>query len=169
MTKTTPPIIAPKLRFPGFTGAWQVKTLKKLAVVIAGQSPNGKNYNDEGIGTPFYQGKTDFGEIYLNKPSKWTKQITKLAQKGDILMSVRAPVGALNISTDKVCIGRGLASIQVKQNKWFLYYYLKNIESLIVGNGGSIFDSINKEQIENIKILSPPSPNNNKSPIACHR
>ena len=66
------------------------------------------------------------------------------ANNGDILMSVRAPVGALNISIDTICIGRGLAAIQAKENKWFLYYLLCSIQKEIVGNGGSIFDSINK-------------------------
>ena len=70
-------------------------------------------------------------------------------------MSVRAPVGELNISTGQVCIGRGLASIQAKFNMWYLYYYLNRIQKSIVGNGGSIFDSINKHQIEEIKILIP--------------
>ncbi len=147
----------PKLRFPEFRdkGAWEVKFVSKVANVVAGQSPKGSNYNDEGMGVPFYQGKTDFGDVYINPPQKWTTQTTKLAQKGDILISVRAPVGALNISTDKICIGRGLASIQAKQSKWYLYYFLKSNQKYIIGNGGSIFDSINKNQIEAIKILIP--------------
>jgi type I restriction enzyme S subunit len=147
----------PKLRFPEFRDAreWEEKLLVNVASVVSGQSPNGTNYNDKGIGTPFYQGKTDFGDIYLNKPTKWTTQVTKLANAGDILLSVRAPVGELNICTEKICIGRGLASIQAKQNKWYLYYFLNKNKDFIVGNGGSIFDSINKEQIEKIRILIP--------------
>jgi type I restriction enzyme S subunit len=70
-------------------------------------------------------------------------------------LSVRAPVGEVNICTEKICIGRGLASIQAKQDKWYLYYFLNKNKDFIVGNGGSIFDSINKEQIENIRILIP--------------
>ena len=149
----------PAFRFPEFQGKdpWQEKQLSKVANVIAGQSPEGSAYNKEGIGVPFYQGKTNFGDIYLKKPTTWTTQTTKLAQEGNILMSVRAPVGALNISTGKICIGRGVASIQAKQNKWYLYYFLKKNEKYIVGNGGSIFDSINKSQIEAIKILIPPT------------
>lgn len=152
--------IAPKLRFPEFrnTGSWEATLLANIANIIAGQSPAGKNYNDNGKGLPFYQGKTNFGEIYLCKPTTWTTEVTKIANPGDILISVRAPVGALNISKDKVCIGRGLASIQTKKNnKWFLYYFLNRVQNLIVCNGGAIFDSINKEQIEKIRISIPKS------------
>ncbi|MHA3281298.1 restriction endonuclease subunit S [Legionella pneumophila] len=151
--------IEPILRFPEFRNSesWEITLLSKFAHVIAGQSPAGINFNDNEKGLPFYQGKTNFGDIYLLKPSTWTTEITKTANPGDILMSVRAPVGALNISTDKVCIGRGVAAIQAKRNKWFLYYFLSSIQKYIVGNGGAIFDSINKEQIEKIHILIPQS------------
>ncbi len=154
----------PKLRFPRFQdkNPWQVKQLFEVANVIAGQSPEGSSYNGERIGVPFYQGKTNFGDIYLKEPTTWTTQTTKLAKEGDILMSVRAPVGALNISTGEICIGRGVASIQAKQNKWYIYYFLKKNEKYIVGNGGSIFDSINKKQIEEIKILIPSLPEQQK-------
>lgn len=145
----------PEVRFPGFREKWGEYRLKEIANVVAGQSPDGDCYNEKNEGVPFYQGKTDFGNIYLNNPTKWTTQITKIANQGDILMSVRAPVGALNISTNKVCIGRGLAAIQTNQNKWFLYYFLYNNQKSIHGNGGSIFDSINKEQIENLVIKVP--------------
>ena len=147
----------PKLRFPEFRSApaWEKKALAQLAHVIAGQSPKGKSYNSVGDGTPFYQGKTDFGKILLNKPTKWTTEVTKLACQGDILMSVRAPVGALNIATEEICIGRGLASIQAKGNKWFLFYYLKRIEHSITGSGGAIFDSITKKQIDSIDVCIP--------------
>lgn len=149
--------VVPPLRFPEFRDSerWDAKPLAKIAYVIAGQSPEGSNYNDAGIGVPFYQGKTDFGEIFLNSPTKWTTKVTKTANDGDILMSVRAPVGALNISTNEICIGRGLAAIQPYQNKWFLYHFLSSIKNSIIGNGGSVFDSINKDQIENIEILIP--------------
>ena len=77
---TSKSALLPKLRFPEFQDGpdWNESPLSKVANVIAGQSPKGANYNDEGIGTPFYQGNTDFGEIYLNKPTRWTTQITKL-------------------------------------------------------------------------------------------
>lgn len=150
-------MVVPALRFPEFRDAegWKRKPLIEVAHIIAGQSPDGSSCNDNGIGMPFYQGKTDFGEIFLNSPTKWTSQTTKTANDGDILMSVRAPVGTLNISTNEICIGRGLAAIQPYQNKWFLYYFLNSIQNTIIGNGGSVFDSINKDQIEKIEILIP--------------
>lgn len=130
--------------------------LDKVAEVIAGQSPEGKYYNETGQGTAFYQGKTEFTEKYLGKPKMWTTKITKIAEQGDILMSVRAPVGPVNIATDKICIGRGLASIRAKKiEQMFLFHYLKSIESEIKGGGGAVFDSISKKQIEEIEIPLP--------------
>lgn len=161
--------VVPALRFPEFRDAegWKEKPLIKVAHVIAGQSPEGSSYNENGVGMPFYQGKTDFGEIFLNSPTKWTTQTTKTANEGDILMSVRAPVGTLNISTNEICIGRGLAAIQPYQNKWFLYYFLNSIQNSIIGNGGSVFDSINKDQIEKIEILIPENPKEQETIANC--
>ena len=122
--------------------------------VIAGQSPEGKHYNSEGIGLPFYQGKKEFKNKYLGEPTTWTSFVTKEAESGDILMSVRAPVGPVNISTEKICIGRGLAAIRTNKtiNNDFLYYYLLKQEKRINGNVGAVFNSINKKQIEEIVI-----------------
>jgi type I restriction enzyme M protein len=126
--------------------------LGEVAEVIAGQSPEGKYYNEAGKGTPFYQGKTEFTEKYLETARIWTTKITKIAEKDDILISVRAPVGPVNIATEKICIGRGLASIRAnKINQMFLFHFLKSIESEIKGGGGAVFDSISKKQIEEIK------------------
>lgn len=130
--------------------------LGEVAEVIAGQSPEGKYYNEAGKGTPFYQGKTEFTEKYLEKARIWTTKITKIAEKDDILISVRAPVGPVNIATEKICIGRGLASIRAnKINQMFLFHFLKSIESEIKGDGGAVFDSISKKQIEEVKIPLP--------------
>ena len=136
---------------------WEKVKLGEVADIVAGQSPEGKYYNDKGEGMPFYQGKTDFGNIYIGEPKKWTTQNTKLAEDGDILMSVRAPVGPVNIATQKNCIGRGLAGIRaIKIEQMFLFTYLQMIEKDIVGNGGAVFDSISKKQIEEIKVPLPP-------------
>ena len=146
----------PKLRFPEFEGEWEEKELGEVSDIIAGQSPNGESYNENGKGIPFYQGKTEFGYKFLMPPKKWTIAPIQLAEEGDSLMSVRAPVGALNVSIQKICIGRGLATIKpINNDKWFLYYFLTSIEDKIVGNGGSIFDSITKNQIEKIKLILP--------------
>ena len=132
--------------------------LSEIAEVISGQSPKGEFYNTEKKGLPFYQGKTEFTDRYIGPPVKWTTQITKEADKGDILMSVRAPVGPVNFATDHCCIGRGLAAIRAnsKVDKIFLFHILKSLEKDIVGGGGSVFDSISRKQIEQIKIPLPP-------------
>lgn len=133
-------------------------SLKEIAEVISGQSPSSKNYNPAEKGLPFYQGKTEFGERYLGSPKVWTREITKIAVKNDILMSVRAPVGPVNISTTKICIGRGLAAIRANKelNFSYLFYLLKSKENEIKGSGGAVFDSISRKQIEEIKIPLPP-------------
>jgi len=139
-------------------GDWPEVKLGEIAAIIAGQSPQGIFYNENGVGAPFYQGIKDYGERYLKSPTVWTTKVTKMAQPGDILMSVRAPVGAINITKDEVCIGRGLAAIRGLNgtHRDYLYYFLTYISDMVVGNEGTLFDSINKTQIENIKIALPP-------------
>ena len=137
---------------------WKQTTLGKVCEVIAGQSPKGSNYNDSGDGLAFYQGKKEFGGKYLGAPVKWTTQITREAVAGDILMSVRAPVGPINFATERICIGRGLASIRAtgKIDRNFLFYLLLSMPEKIKGNEGAVFASISKEQIENILFSKPP-------------
>jgi len=137
---------------------YDVVELGEIAEVISGQSPKGKYYNQIGEGTPFYQGKTEFGKMYIGEPKKWTTQVTKIAYKNDILMSVRAPVGPINFAIQECCIGRGLAAIRVNDNviNGYLFSLLRSKESEIKGGGGSVFDSINRKQIQQIKIPLPP-------------
>jgi restriction endonuclease S subunit len=139
--------------------AWEVRKLGDVCEVIAGQSPEGKFYNSEGNGLPFYQGKKEFSDKYIGKPTTWTTKTTKEAQKDDILMSVRAPVGPVNFSTQTICIGRGLAAIRAGKSadKEYIYNFLVKHENEIVHSAGAVFDSINKTQIESIEI-PPPDP-----------
>ena len=136
---------------------WEIKKLGDVCKVIAGQSPEGKFYNSVGNGLPFYQGKKEYGEKYIGEPTIWTSKTTKEAEAGDILMSVRAPVGPINFATQKICIGRGLAAIRSVKNidKEFLFNFFLKYENEIIGNKGAVFDSINKTQIENILIPLP--------------
>ncbi|HKK81956.1 MAG TPA: restriction endonuclease subunit S, partial [Prolixibacteraceae bacterium] len=108
-----------------------IKTIKEVCEVIAGQSPEGKYYNKEGNGLPFYQGKKEFTDKEIGEPTTWTTKITKEAVSGDILMSVRAPVGPVNFATQHICIGRGLAAIRAKKNidKDYLFYFFLKHES----------------------------------------
>ena len=137
---------------------WEVKKLGEVCKVIAGQSPEGRFYNSDGNGMPFYQGKKEFTERFIGEPTTWTTKITKVAEANDILMSVRAPVGPVNFATQQICIGRGLAAIRAGNeiDTIFLFNFLVKHESEIVGNAGAVFNSINKTQIENIEIPLPP-------------
>ncbi len=123
---------------------WEMVKIRDVCEVISGQSPKGQYYNDKGEGLPFYQGKKEFGTRFIGPPQKWTTNITKEAFEGDILMSVRAPVGPVNFATQKVCIGRGLAAIRPgdKIDRNFLFYYLLSIRDEIQGSEGAVFASI---------------------------
>jgi type I restriction enzyme S subunit len=139
---------------------WQAKQLGDLCEVIAGQSPEGKFYNAEGKGMPFYQGKKNFGEKFIEAPTTWTTQTTKVAKNGDILMSVRAPVGPVNFATDEICIGRGLAAIRsgAELNRDFLFYQLWHLQPEIAGREGAVFSSINKAEIAALPLAFAPLP-----------
>lgn len=127
--------------------------LVDIAKINMGQSPPSSTYNEVGIGLPFYQGKADFG--YINPvPKKYCSAPSKIAERGDILISVRAPVGPVNITTENCCIGRGLAAIKAKSFiQDFIYFSLIFQEDYIASLGtGSTFKAINKSQLENIQI-----------------
>ena len=133
--------------------------LGDVAEIIAGQSPPGTSYNVSGDGTPFYQGKTEFGTIFICEPAKWTTEPKRIAEGGDIVMSVRAPVGPVNLTTHQICIGRGLAVIRPSPERLltrYVFYVLRRLESEITGNPGATFASINKADIANIEIPLPP-------------
>jgi len=133
--------------------------LGDVAEVIAGQSPPGESYNESATGTPFYQGKTEFGDVFIGAPKKWTTDPQRFADAGDILISVRAPVGPVNISTQRICIGRGLAAIRPAEGRLltpYAFYVLRSIESEITGDAGAAFASINRGDIEKVRIPLPP-------------
>ena len=127
--------------------------LSDVAELVMGQSPPSTCYNDVGDGLPFYQGKTDFGATYPT-PRIYCSDPKKFAEEGDILMSVRAPVGATNLCESKSCIGRGIAAIRAHGiDRDFLYFYLKKIEAYIDSLGsGAIFKAINKSQLAELPI-----------------
>ena len=131
-------------------------SLKDIANIVMGQSPKGKTYNDRGEGVPFYQGKTEFSDLYIGEPVMWTTSPTRFAQTDDVLMSVRAPVGSTNIARENCCIGRGLAALQPiaeKSSSLFLIYAMRSIEADIDRMGvGSTFKAINKDQVHKIPV-----------------
>lgn len=136
---------------------WTYKKLGEVCEIISGQSPDGKYYNTDGIGTPFYQGKKDFTLKYIGEPTMWTTNETKIAEKDDLLMSVRAPVGDVNFATQRLCIGRGLAAIRTKGivDKDFLFFFLLGKKNIIKGKEGVGFASINRKEIMDIDIQYP--------------
>ncbi|MDE6834926.1 MAG: restriction endonuclease subunit S, partial [Ruminococcus sp.] len=132
--------------------------LSDIADITMGQSPKGTSYNMTGAGIVFFQGRTDFGYRFPTV-RMYTTEPKKMAETGDILMSVRAPVGDLNIAHQKCCIGRGLASIRSKNNhNSFLFYTLSNIkEQLDIFNGqGTVFGAINRKSLKELIISVPP-------------
>ena len=136
-----------------------IVSLGQVAEIIPGQSPPGSSYNDAGVGMPFYQGKTEFGQSSIGAPTKWTTDPRRLAEENDILMSVRAPVGPVNLATQRVCIGRGLAAIRPDATRVlipYIFQVLLHMEDEITGDTGAAFASINKSQIEKIEIPLPP-------------
>ena len=136
---------------------WSKGVLSDIADITMGQSPSGNSYNIIGEGCPFYQGSTDFGPIfpairmYTNKPSRYASAL-------DTLLSVRAPVGSLNIAFEDCCIGRGLASIHGKNdNNIFVRYLLKNNRWYFdnINNSGTTFGSITKDYLFGMPITIP--------------
>lgn len=140
---------------------WPVKTIGEITTITMGQSPPGDTYNDKRNGLPFFQGKAEFGIDYPTVV-KWCSVPQRIAETGDILLSVRAPVGPTNFAKEKCCIGRGLASIRAKPEVSatpFLRYFFQFFESTISARGvGSTFSAINRKDIESTKILLPPLP-----------
>jgi len=138
---------------------WRNVKLKEVATIIMGQSPPSSTYNETGEGLPFLQGKAKFGLVYP-KPQKYTTKPLKIAEKGDILIAVRAPVGDVNIAPYKIAIGRGLAAIRPKTNKvdtFYLFYYLQFIKPYLENLGkGSTFKAITKRDLENLTTVLPP-------------
>lgn len=138
---------------------WIDSSLDKLANITMGQSPDGTSYNTDGKGVIFYQGSTDFG-IRFPSIRQYTTSPKRFAKKGDILMSVRAPVGTLNIANNDCCIGRGLASLNSKRGSLtHLYYVLNDLKSHFdsANSSGTTFGSITKDELTGLCIIMPPA------------
>ena len=136
---------------------WNNGTLIDIANITMGQSPDGTSYNEIGEGVLFYQGSTDFG---MRFPSvrQYTTAPSRFAKKGDILMSVRAPVGAVNIANNDCCIGRGLSALNSKIGSTTHLYYILNDLRIVFDQRnavGTTFGSITKEDLYNLPIVIP--------------
>ena len=133
--------------------------LGDVCVINMGQSPDSSTYNEKGDGIPFFQGNADFGEVTPNARI-WCTDPTKIAQKDDILISVRAPIGALNMANTACCIGRGLAALtpnkRLCSGKYLWYALSGKVTELNNKGTGSTFKAINKSVLAETEITLPP-------------
>lgn len=154
-----------RLRFPGHEktkivkgvpAGWEVSKISNSVHATMGQSPSSEFYNQSGVGLPFNQGVGTYGKRFPKKEI-FCSESGRIAEKGDILISVRAPVGRLNIADCKMIIGRGLAALRHKEGyNSYLYYLLSNLFSSedIIGNG-AIFNAVTKDELLGFKYISP--------------
>ena len=137
--------------------SWSTGVLSDIAEITMGQSPKGDTYNEEGIGTVFFQGRAEFGFRFPTR-RLFTTDPKRMAQANDALMSVRAPVGDMNVAYEDCCIGRGLSSIRSKDShqSFVLYTMLALREELNVFNGeGTVFGSINRDALNSMPVSIP--------------
>ena len=139
---------------------WVETTLDGIAEVVMGQSPDGKTYNQEGKGLPFMQGSAEFGE-HNPVPEKWCSDPKKIAEPGDLLLSVRAPVGDTNFADQRIAVGRGLSIIRA--NKESLTEFIRlviqlNVVELLASSGSGMFSSITGKNLKEFKVNLPPLP-----------
>ena len=136
----------------------EMARLEEFCVLNMGQSPDSSSYNKSGEGLPFFQGNADFGKIHPTA-RVWCSSPTKVAHKGDVLISVRAPIGALNIADGKCCIGRGLAALTVNESlciKDYLWYAITSkVDELNSKGTGSTFKAISKAVLAETEIPLP--------------
>jgi len=148
-------LLTGKTRLPGFSGRWEVKRLGDVAEIVMGQSPSSSNYNTQGMGTPLIQGNADI-ENRTTIKRIFTTQITKRGKTGDILMSVRAPVGEISRAIFDVCLGRGVCAIRYKND--YMYHCLIHLEPTWAKHSkGSTFDSVNSADVKALEVHLPPN------------
>ncbi|WP_439509792.1 restriction endonuclease subunit S [Marinimicrobium koreense] len=150
-------LLTGKKRLPGFEGEFKAISLSAAATITMGTSPKSAAYNSIGDGLPLLQGNADI-EGRRSKPRVYTSEITKACQPGDILLSVRAPVGSVAISNHEACIGRGICAIKAKNNnnQEFLYQWMLWYEPRWASlSQGSTFESVNSSDIKNLQIKLP--------------
>lgn len=138
----------------GLPEGWEKVKLKDCCDLVMGQSPKSEFYNDEKLGLPFHQGVKDYGFRFPINTS-WSTVGNKKAKPNSILFSVRAPVGRLNVASEEIILGRGLAAINHKKGlNSFVFYQLRKIffEDNLIG-GGAIFASVTKSDVERIEFI----------------
>ena len=139
--------------------SWTLTSITNLAKIEMGQSPESAYYNDEGKGLPFFQGKAEFGAVYP-VVKKWCSRPKKVAEAGDLLLSIRAPVGPTNIAKSRSAIGRGLAAICAQEpiSQKYIFYFLRKIEPWLSSQGtGSTFAAISGDFLRTIQVPVAPA------------
>ena len=158
-----------KFRFPGpekvrmvdsplakIPEGWEVAPLSEVCHLVMGQSPKSEFYNTDGAGLPFHQGVTDFGDRFPTDRLYCTVE-NRIAERGDVLFSVRAPVGRINVSNKRIVIGRGLSAIRHCANyQWFAFHLLKEkFKEEDTMGGGTIFKAVTKKDMQGIEFIVP--------------
>jgi len=134
---------------------WEVKRLEEFAKLEMGQSPKSEFYNEQKEGLPFHQGVTGYGDRFP-KDTIYSTSGNRKANLGDILFSVRAPVGRINIAKNKIILGRGLSAMHMRGYNNFLFYALKKMfTSEDVIGSGTVFNSVNKTDLQNMEFIIP--------------
>lgn len=143
----------------GLPEGWATSSFGSEFRLVMGQSPPGDTYNDDRVGLPFFQGRTDFGFRYPEQ-RKHCSAPARIAEADDTLISVRAPVGDLNVAWERCCIGRGVAATRHKSGGTsFTFYALRSLQPELeqFEHTGTVFGAINKKQFEALKVLRPAS------------
>lgn len=140
-----------------YRGKWNYQKLADICEINMGQSPKSEFYNHEGRGLPFLQGNRTFGSQYLTFDT-YTTMVAKIAEAGDVIMSVRAPVGDANTTPVKICLGRGVCSLRhTAGEQEFLYYLMRHYARYLISRqGGTVFGSVNRSDISNLVVFVPP-------------
>ena len=150
---------------PRFVGDRRLVELGSICELVMGQSPSSDTYNADGEGLPFYQGNADFGEKNPI-PHVWCTEPKKVAEKGDILVSVRAPIGAINIASEQCCIGRGVAAIRLRLDfvsaDFLMHQLLASRKNLELMGTGSTFKAVGKKALNGFAISIYPKGDQDK-------
>lgn len=148
-------LLTGRTQLPGFDGAWSEVSLGTIATVTMGQSPAGSSYNSDGRGLPLVQGNADI-RARVTFDRVWTTAPTKVCEAGDVILTVRAPVGYTAIASRASCLGRGVCALSTKADNRFLFHALVHIEpSWALYEQGSTFTAVNSNEVRSFKLPWP--------------
>ena len=147
-------LLTGKKRLPGFSGEWEVNRLGEVSEIVMGQSPSSAHYNDKGEGLPLIQGNADISSRQTIR-RVFTTEVTKWGYPGDILISVRAPVGEISRTGFDVCLGRGVCAIRCPENDFLYYALIAREQAWAKLSKGSTFDSVSSTDVEQFEIEQP--------------